>query len=855
MEINNEVKKKYREMINQGLHKEGGPDLNYHIAVSSGLPVSQEIPSEIYKRAAWASNQGASFVELYLGGPAQIYNDWDNLLSISKQLGLSFDAHFPLQTPFDYANPNRGQREQMGFFRSHEFMYEFIEAWGEFKKAIESQRDVNGNQQAVYGINAHLVKSRVPELRERMSSDVSVDVFGDPMTESRYFKKPQTRVGFFLDYLWEEELKDNFDMLQNIASDIEGFTDYREIFRTEIVNYMVEEGYITEKIMSDLSRLNDPEYLKDNMVKLLEDSDSREAVDISERELRQWMKEYDQEKDEYRFHDNIGPLSTDLKDEWKDKLDNKDPEMIFWKDLRDNEQEDFAEFKHRQQGGIIIQSAVRNIAGIDRDLPKIDANDKDDLKEALIGDRDGSSIAQSIPRFDPKKHLNARWSEYIPKSLWDISNKLTDVSDYHKAMDQITHNVKKNLKKTIVQKLKEKDKYEGPRQKEEEDRSVGEMMMRDILNFRGGYFRDQLNRESVIFWYILPWWMPFCGREQVKNIWNHINQDLKSSDYDINGEDFDINELKRYMEDLQRKRNDNFDRGDNEERKDHKYSEIVAAGAGAYVWGHFTKFIGRGQNKTLVEKLAEKNLTLDWEAHNTGNEGENKIWKPYDIIKVCEAINNTKIMGNTYEVMHCTIDAEHLAINGVDPLWVIDGNEERNHRGMEKNDGYMITKQHITHPALSEQQHHHQPIRRGDTYIYRQIYSLVEKGFCRRSDRPGIILYELGEEKAESVFMLRLMLNMIEMGIEPGDLEGENANRVWQKLETDEDLTLREYTILKFFGLTEEEWHHEWQEIFEHALDPLSGLLETTQPDHTWLGSAALERENQPDEWKKEEYR
>lgn len=826
MNINNRVKKQYRELINQGQHKED--KLNYQIAVSSGLNVTQEIPDEAYKRAAWASNQGASFIELSLGGPAQIYNEWDNLLSISRQLGLSFDCHFPVQIPFDYANPNRGRREQMGFFRSHEFMYEFVQAWGEFKQELEAQKDVNGRQQKVYGINAHLVKSTIPEIEERMASDVSVDPFGTPMKESKLWKIPEVRAGFFRHYLWDD-LEENFDTLQSIASNIEGFSDFNIKFRETLIDHMAgntnlnSTKYITKEMLEQLSKLGDPEFMRKNLLYMIRKHS--DAVDLSENEVSSYIRS------EYTEGNAFQRTLTDRGEELMDYLEKKSPERTFRKKMNKEEQLDFVRMRLGGNGEMLRQTAIRNMAGVSIDIPeKIE-----DLKEH----REGASIAQNLPRFDPKKYMNSRWIEFVPKSIWKRSKKqkkLLEQENYQKEMDRVTEILKEQLKDSITDEILRTDDYNGPRQhKLEKGISWGEAVFRDIINFRGGYYEDQLNRESVIFWYIMPWWMAFTDRKQVKYIWDKITE-IKSSNYSKKS-------LEDFQEDLEKLK----DSGD--------YDKIVAAGAGAYVWGHFTQFKGRGEEKTLVELLSEHGLTLDWESHNAGAEAEGKLWKPYDIIKVCEAVNNTKVNGTNHEVLHCTIDSEHLAINGVDPLWVINGNEEKNIQGMGENDGYMITKQHITHPAMSEQQHHHQPIRRGDLLVYRHIYHLVEKGFCRRNNRPGILMYELGAEKAESIFMLRLMMNMMEMGIKPEDLESENVNKIWERAESDkEEITLEDYVILKFYGHTEEEWHHEWQEIFEHALDPLQGLLEVEQPDHTWSGRASIESDNRPEDWQGEQY-
>ncbi|MCJ7428870.1 MAG: hypothetical protein MUP66_00595 [Candidatus Nanohaloarchaeota archaeon QJJ-5] len=864
MPTKQEVKQQYRQLINQDQHKT--LDLNYIVAVSSGMNVVPDIPDELYKRAAWASNQGASFIEMYLGGPNQIYNEWDQLIQMSRQLGLSFDAHFPVKIPFDYANPYYEQREQMGFYYSHEFMYDFIDAWGDFKDAIESEPDVNGNQQSVYGINTHLVKSEIPAREERMAGSVSVDPFGTEMMESRIFKCPEFRVSFFREYLWESELKDNFQTLQGIANDIEGYTDFNILQRKIIVDHMSDDGYLTEDMLEAVSNLDETENMVENLKYLLDERPdivefdvplgrvvirNQDDMDIDALVNNVPGEHQEQLQDIQSRMDDLREQIAEADPQERQLLQNQLNQLMedFQSALAAVDSEDIYEAypdkesllehyvnnqRFQNTNDQLRTSAIQTMAGVRSDVPE----SLDDLKKH----REGSNIAQALVRFDPELHTNSRWIHMIPKLFWekDRDDTLRDQARLNEEMDTVYEKLKQDLKDEIQERLKETEVYDGNRDyfmKDDDPMSEGEVAFRDIINFRGGAFQDEMNRESNIFWEIMPRWMPFSDNEHLERLWHAITG--------IDPDEYSMNNLDAFEERL-------AELADSED-----YDKIHAAGAAAYVWGQFTQVIGRGQDKTLVELLNEHGLTLDWESHNVGSEGRSKLWKPRDIIKVCREVNNTEINGETYDVMFCTIDMEHLAMNGVDPLWTIQGNEEHNFEGLEDGDGRYITKQHVTHPALSETGHHHQPIRRGDTIVFEHLYSLVERGFCERDDRPSIVMYEIGEEKAESTYMLRLMMHMIEHGVTPEDLTTEYVDEAWNRYDEkgNEDLTLKDYLVLKFFGLTDEEWHHEWETIFENAFAPLEGLLYMENPDHTWTGRAALKQDNQPEQWEQEKYR
>jgi hypothetical protein len=167
----------------------------------------------------------------------------------------------------------------------------------------------------------------------------------------------------------------------------------------------------------------------------------------------------------------------------------------------------------------------------------------------------------------------------------------------------------------------------------------------------------------------------------------------------------------------------------------------------------------------------------------------------------------------------------------------------------------MILMQHVTHPYITESGagHEHGPIQRGDTLVYRYIYELIDRGMATNADFPAVFMYEIGAEKTETMFLLRLILRMIEYGIEPEELTNEGG--VTEILNKDQPENIKDYLIQKYFGVTDTEVQHEWQEIFEHAMDPLDDLLEMPEGSHTWMGRAATEGGTRPEDWQKEQYR
>jgi hypothetical protein len=145
---------------------------------------------------------------------------------------------------------------------------------------------------------------------------------------------------------------------------------------------------------------------------------------------------------------------------------------------------------------------------------------------------------------------------------------------------------------------------------------------------------------------------------------------------------------------------------------------------------------------------------------------------------------------------------------------------------------------------------HHGAFKRGNTLIYEWLYNLAEEGFARNDNEPATILFELAEHKGESSYMMRLSMDLIEIGVTPEELDPSNVSP------GDEPESREEALIARFFGIDRPSYDREWAKIEEHAFDPLEGLLQTEEFDNTSTGSGAIDQAgNRPMEWKSEEYK
>lgn len=468
----------------------------------------------------------------------------------------------------------------------------------------------------------------------------------------------------------------------------------------------------------------------------------------------------------------------------------------------------------------------------------------------------GNTLAQQAATLDPQaayNRLSEERREIVDIFLDENGLSLPNTEGLDLSKD-VWRDLNEEAQKSILDRdgraFQEVTDFFGSPDDEFEGRRKPSEVMKNIASNRA--YQDDFNKESTVFRRIMPLWMPFAEEAPVRQMWEGITSQPFSDHeeaidwlYGAEGDGAAMN-------------------------RPRAEEDVIAAATGAYVWGHFTQ-IPPGYEKTFVERLEEIDMYMTFESHFVGGAENTRIWKPKDMIEVVKAINSTRVpvVGDelditsntaTFDRTRITIDMEHIATQKVDPLWVIDPpkhiQEQEGYKGLEDGDGKYILMEHVTHPYLGEggPGHFHGPIQRGDTLVYRYMWNLIDKGMAKTDDW-AVFMYEIGAEKTETMFLMRLMLRMIEYGIHPDELTTGGKNDVTKILNKDRPENLKEYMIQKFFGVSDTEVQHEWQEIFEHALDPLDDLLQAPQGSHTWMGRAATEGGTRPEDWQKEKWK
>ncbi|MDY6768673.1 MAG: hypothetical protein SVW02_01040, partial [Candidatus Nanohaloarchaea archaeon] len=706
------LKRKFTESFTEEGEEEKAQDLNYIVAVSSGKAVSEEIPSQIGRRAGWASMQGANFVELLIENPAQLTMDSDILLNLADQLNLHYNVHS--STSMAYGMSYRRGRGN-GYDSAHEYTVKLLKAIRRFRSQLEDRgmsRDENGHPR-LYAVNGHMAVAQFPSEEERLAQDVSVDPFGIEINESEEIFAPvETRLGIFKHFLWEHQgVGDDYQQFASVLNAMEGVNDPQEYIQTNLIELLEERNYVNNEVLSVARQV-------------------------------------------------------------------------------------------QQTGDAQTLRLLFNISGL-QDIPP----NMDSLKSHTNAQQIGQSLATADPVTAVQEQLNgqitATMEEAGIESIDDLPQK--DVLSLAGGeWERLQEQARQAMTKEDGQAYEDVITFlRGDAEGDPAD------AMRNLASSRRLY-QDEFNKESSIFRRIIPVWMPFAKQDPVREMWENI------TDQEFADHEEAINWLYREEEAMDQPRLE---------------EDVIAAATGAYVWGHFTQVppgYEKERDKSLLKLLEEADVYWSFESHMAGPAENARIWKPKDMIEVVKAINSTPVEVKNdkgefeerpVDRTRITIDMEHIATQKIDPMWVIDPDEEgerEGYKGLDDGDGEYIMINHVTHPYITEEGHQHGPIRRGDTRVYRYLHKLVEKGMTK-DEKPTVVMYEIGSEKDETLYMLRLILNMIEHGIEPEQLVDEEAAEIINK---EEPANLEEYLIQKFFGVTDTEVQHEWQEIHQHALDP-----------------------------------
>jgi len=236
------------------------------------------------------------------------------------------------------------------------------------------------------------------------------------------------------------------------------------------------------------------------------------------------------------------------------------------------------------------------------------------------------------------------------------------------------------------------------------------------------------------------------------------------------------------------------------------------------------------QEKELMNILKNLMITIENpDARDPSEAGRYMLWRPKQMyVAIKNVREELKRMKNPYwDKIFMLIDFEHLATQGVDPLEDIKELVKK-----VPNVGELIISIHSNHPTPL---HSHLPIEIGDDVIYRLLWTLRKAGLGKK--RTTYLVFERGgfrDPFKRSVTALRLMAKFLEKDVPPEELPPE-------------------FYGISPSGLLAEE--RQWVTIFQHALDPLKGLIKIPEEEYTFLSRAAIEAGKRPEEWKKEEYR
>ena len=438
-----------------------------------------------------------------------------------------------------------------------------------------------------------------------------------------------------------------------------------------------------------------------------------------------------------------------------------------------------------------------------------------------------------------------------------------------------------------------------------EDIDSDEAMHEDLLErlLQGQQFQREMWKESTIFYQVIPAWMAASSNDdhEFHNGWKapeFIWEALVERWEDRDDMDIDVDI------DLTSPRNGVYDQDGSDTyhffdllENYQKFQYDVAAAVGAcYAWAHFTQrknqFDLKGRDFGLEDDEEEKVMNQGWswvEWMNRFGIGVNletmagspqqkfKVWRPKDISVAAHAINMTARnqldeegeLGGRSEIhpeldgcpAKFTIDMEHVASLGATPwnemeLFIEQEKELASDWpeldiDSDKPIAKILRQYHLMDPGVEGQRGtHHGAFKRGNTLIYEWLYNLAKEGFARNENEPATILFELAEHKGESSYMMRISMDLIQLGVTPEELDPANVSP------GDEPESREEALIARFFGIDRSSYDREWAKIEEHAFDPLEGLLQTEEFDNTSTGSGAIDQAgNRPMEWKSEEYK
>ena len=790
---------------------EGFPDMNYLVGNTSGMDVG-EIPSPLDQRVGRMAQLGGEIMEVQITNPATFEIDRPELINVINSLGLDITLHSEPSIGFTAAYATRGQGFQ-GYNVVHRYFKRYLEQVAKFKQEVED-RDLDFT---VGRINPHASTANTPPLEERIASDVSLDPFGyqvdDVVEEGK--KENIYRNKEFMENLFDYFFREMVDTPHQYYSLFEQFSDtFKRDWRAARTD--VADGYWDAKDdLQDLASL------------------IQTAAGVDRGLDRNYL-------DYYRNQKLDDPLVLPPPEDGEDEVEIEE---------LDEAVKTLATFAG-EQGPAQFASLLKNPRQISRGIYELRDSVEDEGREQKIEEAlrkvfsdlwEGNGTGYNIS-LEAKMNALQR-NEDIQKD--DIHEQAQP------AVEEEARKVFKGDEDYFEEQDDGTDDYYTTKGTGEE-RPANLAILDRLMS--SGRISQEVHKESTVYFNIIPAWMQAAsesyegheGWEAPEFIWETII-----------GSSYDIETYEDYRAKLS--------------NREFRLDVIAAVGA-CYVWGHFTQspdifevpeLDEDGEEYTWIEWMNKYDVGVNIEAMY-GDPGELlRLWRPKDISVACRAINMTayeELGEDVNPPAKFTIDMEHTASYGVDP-WkemeiFIKQEEHLAEEGYPMTDPDkpltdILKMYHITKPGFESrsQSHRHGPFTHGDETIYTWLYRMVESGFCRNPDDPGIVMFEVGGEYREEMYVLRVAMDMIELGIKPEDLDPSDVS-----MNGDYD-SKKEALIARFFGIDEPNYDREWAKIEQHAFDPLDGLLEAEQFDYTFSSSAAIQNDNSPREWPNEEYK
>ncbi len=877
---------------------------NYSVGNTSGMDVTQQIPSEIAERVGQLAQRGGTVMEIQIQNPTTFYIDREPLYNVVDGLGLNVSFHSDPNVGYTAAyKTGRGR----GFDITHDYFTKYLQNFASFKKELEERPDYSFE---IGRINPHISTDNLPALNERMADDVSLDPFGYTITEIDRNS-------------WEARNARGKNLFKN-----EGFM--KKMYNTFIKKRLMDEKYqlFGGRRLGYFSRYS-PKFeriFKDAQRRIL-NGKYEEGVDLAE------------SRDDKGLITKINLVAAGARDAgasgaWKEKVDEPLDEPIELEpadgqieiEMRGNTQSvdiaDIVEGNMQPLGLPSIPSEIERLNELDNLLGpnervtrlaslseakyKIEKFDFESIdtrlnrSEALPNDVSYADLFTEKSKGRFKRKVKEELGEKLDDLWYGEDREDASPENFLISVQSKKNAVIRNLdieREKILEEAsdipaedfrsdggKEWDLDEaaeavlaGDEEFFEENGGEPEELHRELLDvLTGQSFENEFWKESNMFYFIIPAWMTSAsesnegheGWEAPEFIWETIVERRWGDKYDLDLTDPDPEDGEGYFDALEQSREFRMD--------------VAAASAAVYFWSHFTQVESHFEiegnqyvdsdegDYTWMEWMNEYGVGVNMEAMAGSPNEMFKLWRPKDMVTACRAVNITA--RDELEEIHegldgaiakFTIDMEHTASFGVEPWeemellieqekWLAD--QDYNVRvDEEKPLAYIVRMYHLTKPGWETTQgngHTHGPFRKGDVELYEWLYNMVDAGFTRNPGEEAYVMYEVGGEQAGTVYQAQLAMDLIELGVDPDELD---PSKVDPDKEYEDE---KEALMARFFGMDRPNFNREWAKIEEHAFDPLDGLLEAEGFDHTWSGSGAIESGgNRPNEWKEEEFK